>query len=961
MQRPEISLDLAQCRISLEALDGEAVVLCASLRLARNLRRDHDQLQRARGKTHWYPLRALTVAQWLDGLIQESLLVGEIAAATAPRLVLDGFQERILWDRAIGALAELEGGALAELEGGTPGESGGGSAGSGAMEETLFDREGLAVAAAEANALMAAWNIRVPLAAAEQSQETRQFLRWREEFRRICDAAGWFDAARYLDWQIDCLKGGAGRLPRQLALAGFDRYNPQEARLAQVLVQRGVAVLELEQGLPEVARTTVASLPDRGAECRAAVAWARRQLLENPAARLGIVVPELGALRQGLAALLDDALDPQALRPALAEMPRRYNFSLGLPLARQPCVAVALQLLACAVNGRVSQEEFTALLRAPYWSADVAEADGRARLDALMREQLAPTLSFERMLRFIRKSAERGLPVGRLLGHLEAFKAALAAQPARQVPSSWALGCRALLDAIGWPGERSLSSHEYQAGRAFAAALDSLAGLDTLLGRVTLAEARRRLAQICRERIFQPETIGDPPVQVMGLLEIADTPLDAIWVMGMNEHLWPPPARPNPLLPAELQRLARAPNASAEVQREFAQVIQRRLLRSAPRLWFSWARGEADRLLRPSPLLSAITLDDALGVADTLSALPMLADGQIGGACESIADERAPPLAPGETIRGGAKLLQAQAICPAWAFYRYRLGAKSLETPAEGLDARARGNLLHAVLERFWRARGSAELQAMSTVELDAAVVLAIAEALAEFNAALDEPLAPRLIALERERLLVLVVEWLALEAQRGAAFRVVAQEQEAQVDIEGIAVRLRVDRIDELDDGRRVIIDYKSGGQVSPASWAAERIDEPQLPIYAAFLPAPAYEGVTVAEGIAAVVFARVRLDECAFVGIATDGGLLPKVAGLMDARKLFPEDQFPDWESLIAHWRSRIAAIAREIREGHAAVVFTDEKALAYCEVKPLLRLPEVRAQRQQSRHTQAAAGEA
>ena len=922
MHDSSADLDFDQSRISLEALDAEAVVLCASSRLARNLRRDHDRIHLARGLTRWQPLRALTSDQWLDQVMQESLLGGEIPADGAPRLVLDGLQERILWDRAV--------------------EAGAG----GASEEILFDREGLAGAAAEANALMAAWNIHIPLAAAEQSEETRQFLRWREAFRRICDEAGWFDAARHLDWQIDRLKAGAGRLPRQLVLAGFDRYNPQEARLAQALMRRGVAVYELEQGLPAVARVNIAALPDRHAECLAAVAWARARLAEDASLRLGIVVPELGALRETLAALLDDALDPPALRPALAEMPRHYNFSLGLPLARQPCVAVALQLLACATADRIPQEQFTMLLRLPYWSADIAECDGRASLDALMREYLSPALSFERALRFARKNAQRGLAIGRLVAHLDAFKTTLAAQPARQVPSAWALVFRELLAAVGWPGERPLSSHEYQATGAFAKALATLAGLDAVLGRVRLAEACRRLAQICRERIFQPETVGDPPVQVMGLLEIADTPLDGIWVMGMNEHLWPPPARPNPLLPAELQRRARAPNASAEVQSEFARVIHRRLLRSAPQVCFSWARSEDARALRPSPLLRGMP-DDCV-IADL--ALPPTLQ-QAVDSVESLVDDQAPPLAAGETIRGGARLLQAQAICPAWAFYRYRLGAKALETVADGLDARARGNLVHSVLEHFWRGRSSADLHAMSAEVREAAVAAAVDTALSAYDAALEEALSPRLRELETERLIRLALDWLAFEAQRGSAFRVVAEEHELQADIEGIAVRLRVDRIDELDDGRRVIVDYKTGGQISQASWAAERIVEPQLPLYAAWLPLPAYAGVTVADGIAGVVFARVRLDDCAFIGIAADGGLLPRVSGLAEARKLFPETQFPDWNSLVAHWRKRIAAIAREIREGYAAVSFNDEQALAYCEVKPLLRLPEVRAQRLQS----------
>ncbi|MBI3525097.1 MAG: PD-(D/E)XK nuclease family protein [Betaproteobacteria bacterium] len=925
MAHPDSDLNFEDSRIALAALAPDAVVLCASQRLARNLRRDHDQMQLARGLTRWQPLRALIPAQWLEALLHEALLAGEIAVTDAPRLLLSDLQERILWDRAIAATSDEK-----------------------AQEETLFDREGLAAAAAEANALMAAWNIRIPdvgvrraeppaEVAALQSEETRQFLRWREEFQRICGEAGWLEAARYFDWQINSLKIGAGRLPSQLALAGFDRYNRQETRLVRVLMQRGVAVYELEQGLSATAQASVVALPDRNAECRAAAAWARQQLALNPAARLGIVVPELGAVRETLAAMLDDALDPAAVNPALAEMPRRYNFSLGLPLARQPIVAVALQLLALAAQPRkIAQEEFTALLRQPYWSADVSEADQRARLDARMREFLPPVFSLERALRFINNAAERGLGIMRLRAHLTDFQNVLAAQAARQSPSAWALACEQLLVAAGWPGERTLSSHEYQARRAFAETLERLAELDAVLGRISLAEACRRLAQLCRERIFQPATEGDPPVQVMGQLEIADTPLDALWAMSINDHLWPPPPRPNPLLPAELQRRARAPGASAGIQGEFAAVIQRRLLRSAPQVYFSWARSEGGRELRPSPLIAS-TAAAASSEFSHASLIETLAGSVV---LERIADAQAPPVAAGEaaTLRGGTGLLRAQAICPAWAFYRYRLGAKALETPVEGLDAAARGTLLHAVLQYFWTgsgSRGSRDLQAMTSATRLEAVEQAVDLALQEFNATLEQALTPRFLALERERQIHLVEAWLEIEAQRAQHFSVIACEEVRDVEIEGIAIHLVVDRIDTLDDGRCVILDYKTGNSVSNASWGEARISEPQLPIYAALALS--------SQPVAAVAFAKVRLEECGFLGIAAEAGLLPKVAAITDAaaRKIFPQQA--DWDALLAHWQSSIAAIAREIKAGEAAVRFDNEKHLAYCEVLPLLRLAE------------------
>ena len=111
-------------------------------------------------------------------------------------------------------------------------------------------------------------------------------------------------------------------------------------------------------------------------------------------------------------------------------------------------------------------------------------------------------------------------------------------------------------------------------------------------------------------------------------------------------------------------------------------------------------------------------------------------------------------------------------------------------------------------------------------------------------------------------------------------------------------------------------------------------------MPIYAALAQADP-------EGLAAVAFAKVRIDDCSFVGIGAEEGLLPKVAGIDEAaaRKLFPDQS--SWDDLLAHWRNSIAAIAREIRAGEAAVSFRDENDLAWCEVLPLLRLAERRAQ--------------
>src|SRR5690606_2350713 len=85
--------------------------------------------------------------------------------------------------------------------------------------------------------------------------------------------------------------------------------------------------------------------------------------------------------------------------------------------------------------------------------------------------------------------------------------------------------------------------------------------------------------------------------------------------------------------------------------------------------------------------------------------------------------------------------------------------------------------------------------------------------------------------AIEQQRLERLLAAWLELENAR-APFTVVETEQWREVRIAGIDVRTKIDRIDQLPDGRHVVIDYKTG-RPRVEEWFSERPGEPQLPLY--------------------------------------------------------------------------------------------------------------------------------
>ena len=897
---------------------NSSLILCSTPRLARSLQQLHQRTQIAQGAKTWSPLKVMTLSQWLSQWVEDAVMAGDLDASKMPAGELNTLQESLLWEQSIKHSLKAH------------------------EAKELFDTSGLASAAMEANRYIIEWNL--SLNADEATEETKQFLVWRNRFQLLCKQSNQLEAVRYANWRLDIMEQGLGSLPSQISFAGFDRINPQLARLQTALIERGVQVSTQLLTFDAPQKLSHITLLDQDAECRAAVAWAQQQLQANPQARIAIVVPELAALRAKLAGLLDDVLQAETARPALAEAQRCYDFSLGLPLTQQPIIATALDLLRFAwQRGAVFQTDLAKLLHSPYWSESLLEADARALLDARMRKDLPLSFKLARLQNYVTKITlgEGGMRLPALNKHLQALLGFAQANAHKQLPSAWVVSLQTALKHADWPGQRSLSSFEYQASKAFEKVLAELSGLDALLDKLDAQQVIYQLTKLCQAQIFQPESKQLPSLQVMGMLEAAAEPLDALWCMGMNDHVWPPAARPNALISANLQRTNKTPNASSEVQTAFAWSIHQRLIKSARQVIFSSASQEGDRQLRPAPLMQTIPQASAqVLMAKTLA--EQLADAMPDQIQQMpwqwINDHQAPEVAAGGHVSGGTGLLKAQAICPAWAFYQYRLNARALKAPVDGLDAMDRGTLVHGVLEAFWQGRDSSYLHALSANEMQAALGLAADAVLVKFNAEHDQAFSAMFIQLEKERLIKLVSAWLnEVEKQRPQGFTVLACEQESKLNIESISIKLVVDRIDKLDDGRLLVMDYKTGSQIDFKNWAQANISEPQLPIYAAFL----MEG----EEVAAVCFAKVALEKAGFAGVAAAEGLVQGATVFNEkrGRTIFAEETFPDWPAVIAHWQASITNTARALKAGDARVQFEQEKQLTYCEVLPLLRLAE------------------
>ncbi|HEY7657945.1 MAG TPA: PD-(D/E)XK nuclease family protein [Burkholderiales bacterium] len=876
--------DLAQ------RIEAGCAVITPNRRLAAHLKRAYDARQAEAGKSAWPTADILPLSAFVERAYRDALYSGEAAALP---VLLAPAQEQALWESVIRD--------------------------SGAGDALLAIPETAAVAR-EAWRLAHAWRLTDRIGRDPLNDDGKAFRQWAQRHEAATRRARQTDGARLADLIAPQLGRSDIRKPRSLAHYGFDVLMPQQAALIEALAAAGCEVMGAgpEPGGGECLRLACA---DSAEEIRRAAAWARARLEANGAARIGVVVPELAKHRSTIRRVFSAVMEPAYALPGARHDTLPFNVSHGEPLASYPLVNAAL--LALELAGReIDFERASRLVRSPFIAGGTSEAARRARLDAWLRKRAEPAVTLERLIALTAR-ADAGCPVlaQRLAALAEFRKARLfGGQP----PSAWARAISEALAIVGFPGERGLDSAEFQTLAKWHEALAGFAALDRVLTRTGYADAVSRLRRMAADTQFQPET-SDVPIQVLGELEATGMQFDHLWVMGLSDDAWPRAPHPNPFLPIELQRAAGLPQGSAAGMLELARRLTGEWLACAREVVLSHPLREEDREFEPSPLI--------LAVPEKPLALPEYASYR-DAVHRLRAIERAPDAKPSplrETaVRGGASVLRDQSACPFRGLALHRLGAEGLEAPHAGLDARERGTLVHRTLAGIWAQLKTRDaLDAMPPAEIEALLARAAEEAIARIRRDRPTVLSGRFAAIEKRRLEQRAREWLEVEKRRGA-FTVLATEDNRRIEAGGLTLETRLDRVDETGDGRRIVLDYKTG-EAAPGAMLGERPDEPQLPLY-----------LTGAEpDAAAAAFAQVRAGDMRFVGLARDPDLLPGTRTLPDGKLRQAE---ASWAQQVEAWRAAVARIAAGFAAGEAAV---DPKryphTCRYCDVKPFCRIYE------------------
>ena len=761
-----------------------------------------------------------------------------------------------------------------------------------AIWEELLKDSGLLSIGDTAARCRDAWRLahawRIP--AGPGGEDAQAFRDWSKKYE--ARTRGEIDAARLPDLVLGVIE--SIRTPALLVAYAFDIVTPQTKEF--------LSRFALAQCHPERSGGTAlkTSFPSARQELERAAAWARARLEEGKG-RIGVVVPDLAKRRKEAVRVFSRAMQPGYNLPGAARSAMPFNVSLGEPLADLPLIDFALSLIEFSFR-ELAFARVSRLIRSPFLGGAETEMTRRARLDAELRDTLGASVSLPKLI----ASAGR-CPL--LRQRLEGVFSLSTRAEAKQTPAAWARHFSALLETAGFPGERTIDSAEFQARAKWHETLGEAAKLERISKPVSIQEAQAFLEHLCRDTLFQPESLV-APIQILGVLESAGLRFDCLWVTGLTDEAWPLDARPNPFIPVALQKKAGVPQASPEASAALDRRLTEEWLAAAAEVIVSYPAKEDDRDLSPSPLIALIPegtleLPELSRYRDLLFKKKSLIKTQ---------DPNGPAVPPGP-VRGGTRVLADQAACPFRAFARWRLAAEPLEAPLSGPDASDRGKLLHALMKHLWtELKDSSALHSQNLVP----VIHRAAEAAVQ-----EAGIEGRFAELERVRLAKLANEWLVLEKTR-KAFEVMALEEKRRLQIAGLELDGRIDRMDRLleGEGGYVLIDYKTGNRVTPKDWEPPRPDDPQLPLYAVAAP----------EALSVVALAKVRPGAMRFTGFAKAKELMPRV------------QPAKSWPALLAEWKKETEALGAAFAAGAAAVdPKRDLKTCLRCDLQTLCRVYE------------------
>lgn len=690
--------------------------------------------------------------------------------------------------------------------------------------------------------------------------QTRQFQRWWQLFHEYLQQNHLITECQLVPYLI---QAHSPLFSQSVVWTCFNDFTPQQQQLQQHLQDLGLAQYQYDL-MPKNNESKVFSAQNENEEYQQLINWLHLNI-DAGSQHIGVVVPDL----QQKSSLVERILTHHFTASVI-------NSSLGQSLSQYPLVAHAL----CWLNLNLctlTPHQAALLLQSPYLGSSQEEFTARSEYlqsSTLLEDQCISLTLFIKELKICAPQ-------------LATLIAQIAPYPEKATLHTWIDLFEARLNLLGFPGESGLNSANYQCLNRFLLLFDEFRQLSLFDTYLSSTDALETLQYLADNTIFQPQKT-DALIHVCGLLEASGCEFDHLWVMGLTDQCLPQGVHLSAFIPPKLQRDHHMPHSLPARELEFAQKIIQRLHDGAGSIVFSYAELQGDSPNLPCSLITTYPKWEPLPEIHH-----PFQENELGSQEETYCV----PLELEEPISGGTALLANQAKCPFKAFAEHRLGAQKLSQMNDGLDTRARGKIIHKVMELLWQQlQNQQALFAWDSDTLEHHIEAAIHASLEPLTQQHPETFSPLLQDIERARLKRLTFDCLEWEKQR-VPFSIAALEQSFTINLAGLNFQVRVDRLDQVGD-KKWVIDYKTS-LPSNKPWNEDRPKEPQLLLYA-----------LLDNEINTLLLMQLKAGKISCSGLSEEKQEIHGISALKKEES---------WEARRDHWKNLLSDLAQEFQQGH------------------------------------------
>ena len=731
---------------------------------------------------------------------------------------------------------------------------------------------------------------------------------------------------------------------RNISTYGFSEMPPLiDTLLKSISLSQKYSVFELpnlttcaqQQNRDKVYTHTADNVRD---ELTAAACWAKKISQLDPEANIAVIVPTLTSDLNLVKSQFEKVFTPSSyLHYGNNSYHQPYDISSGSPLLSTPVIHDIFSIFNLR-QSEINKSEALAILHSPFWKGAPLNMSTRLTrwINSLPDHTVKTSQLLEKWEALLPTNEGTEGTIARRFHQTLQFRETCRKQK-RQSLFKWNTTFKQYLKLLGWPGERTVSSDEYQAISFLFNQLDVLSSLDAHASAkgVSFDFYLGELTRLLSKTVFHTQTQKNN-IHILGLIEGAGMQFDYCWIVGMTEKQMPSSPAPNPFIPYALQIKYSTPRSSYARELNYSQTLLDLYIQNSKDITLSYSRTEGAQDNHPSPLLKPFEgATQPLAVESNNSTITTdfdtaLQDGIQYNNVEQIDDAKGKPLIKGTRLAGGTSHVRLHAVNPLYAYLVYRLGATPIEPAIIGVKASDRGAMLHLALANFWQKIQShaklAELIEQETLEVFIQDI--VARVINAHFHSLGKMPGNTIINHEIERTTRHVCEFLELDAER-TPFEVVGIEQKIQLDIDDIVIDMRMDRVDRMGNDDLVIIDYKTGS-TSLKSLQVSPLLEPQLPLYLHY-----YKNKAV--NVTGIGFAEISRKNKLYRGIGND----IEIKGFENPASLNKEALPSTWQDSLNWWEQSLTEEIKNISSGWSPnTTRFKEPAKYYDYLAPIIR---------------------